>query len=97
MTPFDLLCGCHARPLASAFVARWCVGSKVEAAGGVFQVREDEPVSRIGVPGAKSASVIRDAAQSIDLLDQLLPILAGLLRQSAAQPIPPLRWRRRRP
>jgi hypothetical protein len=31
--------------LASAFVARWCVGSKVETAGGVFQVREDEPVA----------------------------------------------------
>jgi hypothetical protein len=29
--------------LASAFVARWCLGSKVETAGGVFQVREDEP------------------------------------------------------
>jgi hypothetical protein len=24
--------------LASAFVARWCVGSRVETAGGVFQV-----------------------------------------------------------
>ena len=34
--------------LASAFVARWCVGSKVEPAGGVFQVREDEPAPRIG-------------------------------------------------
>src|ERR1700759_2698878 len=33
-------------PLASAFVARWCVGSKVEMAGGVFQVRDDEPVPR---------------------------------------------------
>jgi hypothetical protein len=30
---------------ASGFVARW---SKVETAGGVFQVREDEPVPRIG-------------------------------------------------
>ena len=29
--------------LASAFVARWCAGHKVEAAGGVFQVRENEP------------------------------------------------------
>ena len=27
----------------SAFVARWCVGSRVEATGGVFQVRGDEP------------------------------------------------------
>jgi hypothetical protein len=29
--------------LASPFVARWCVGSKLETAGGVFQVREREP------------------------------------------------------
>src|SRR5215472_13266308 len=34
-------------PLASAFVARWCVGSKTEMAGGVFQVREDEPAPRV--------------------------------------------------
>ena len=33
--------------LASAFVARWCQGSKVEAAGGVFQVREDQPTPQI--------------------------------------------------
>jgi hypothetical protein len=35
--------------LASAFVARWCVGSKVETATGVFHVREDEPAPRVGV------------------------------------------------
>src|SRR5215472_11459198 len=34
--------------LASAFVARWCVGAKAEPAGGVFQVREDEPEPRVG-------------------------------------------------
>ena len=34
--------------LASAFVARWCVGAKVETAGGVFQVREDKPEARGG-------------------------------------------------
>jgi hypothetical protein len=34
--------------LASAFVARWCVGSKAGTAGGVFQVREDEPAPRVG-------------------------------------------------
>jgi len=34
--------------LASAFVARWCVAAKVETAGGVFQVREDEPAPRVG-------------------------------------------------
>jgi hypothetical protein len=34
--------------LASAFVARWCVGARVKTAGGVFQVREDGPAPRIG-------------------------------------------------
>ncbi len=32
--------------LASAFVARWCAGYKVETAEGVFQLREDEPTQR---------------------------------------------------
>ena len=34
--------------LASAFVARWCAGYRVETAGGVFQVREDDPAPRVG-------------------------------------------------
>jgi hypothetical protein len=34
--------------LAGAFVARWCAASKIETAGGVFHVREDEPVARRG-------------------------------------------------
>ena len=34
--------------LASAFVARWCAGYSVETAGAVFQVREDDPVPRLG-------------------------------------------------
>ena len=34
--------------LATAFVARWCVGYQVETAGGVFQVRADEPTPRVG-------------------------------------------------
>jgi len=34
--------------LASAFGARWCVGSRVEPAGGVFRVRKDEPEARVG-------------------------------------------------
>jgi hypothetical protein len=34
--------------LANAFVARRCVGSRVETTGGVFQVREDEPAPRVG-------------------------------------------------
>jgi len=32
--------------LASAFVTRWCVRAKAETAGGVFQVREDDPEPR---------------------------------------------------
>jgi hypothetical protein len=32
--------------LASAFVARWCAGYKVETAEGVFRVRDDEPAAR---------------------------------------------------
>jgi hypothetical protein len=34
--------------LASAFVAGSCVGANVDTAGGVFQVREDEPEPRVG-------------------------------------------------
>jgi hypothetical protein len=33
--------------LASAFVARWCAGSRAETDGGVFKVRDDEPKARI--------------------------------------------------
>jgi hypothetical protein len=34
--------------LASAFVARWCAGSKIETDRGVFRIRDDEPAPRIG-------------------------------------------------
>jgi hypothetical protein len=34
--------------LAIAFVARWCVGGKVETVDGVFRVRDDEPTPRVG-------------------------------------------------
>jgi hypothetical protein len=34
--------------LASAFVARWCLGAKAETVGGVYQVGDDEPERRIG-------------------------------------------------
>jgi len=40
---------------ASAFVARWCVGAKVETAGRVFQLREDEPEPRGGAGLTKHA------------------------------------------
>ena len=33
--------------LASAFVARWCAGYKVETAEGVFRVLDDEPTRRV--------------------------------------------------
>jgi hypothetical protein len=33
--------------IAGAFVARWCVGYRVETAGGVFQVRDDGPLPRV--------------------------------------------------
>jgi len=33
--------------IASAFVARWCIGHRAEAADGVFLIREDEPKPRI--------------------------------------------------
>src|SRR5947209_565160 len=36
--------------LASAFVARWCAGSRIESDGGVFRIRDDEPAPRIGAP-----------------------------------------------
>jgi hypothetical protein len=34
--------------LAGAFVARWCAGYRVEPAGGVFHVRDDDPAPRVG-------------------------------------------------
>jgi hypothetical protein len=34
--------------LAGAFVARWCIGYKVETAEGAFRVREGEPAPRVG-------------------------------------------------
>ena len=34
--------------LASAFVARWCVRAKVESAGGVFQLCDDEREAWVG-------------------------------------------------
>ena len=45
----DALAICFAdATLASAFVARWCAGYRVEAAEAVFRVRDDEPAPRVG-------------------------------------------------
>jgi hypothetical protein len=41
--------------LASAFVARWCVGSKGGGGEPVFQVRENEPAPRVGAGLASDA------------------------------------------
>jgi len=40
--------------LASAFVARWCIGAKIETTGGVFRVRDDEPEARVGAGSHKT-------------------------------------------
>jgi hypothetical protein len=42
--------------LASAFVARWCVGLKIETVGGAFEVREDEPTHRVVAPSGQGCS-----------------------------------------
>jgi hypothetical protein len=34
--------------LASAFVARWCAGHRVETAEGVFRIGADGPAARVG-------------------------------------------------
>jgi hypothetical protein len=34
--------------LATAFVTRWCTGSRIETDGGVFRIRDDEPAARMG-------------------------------------------------
>jgi hypothetical protein len=34
--------------IASAFVARWCRAQRVEIVDGLYRVRDDEPVPRIG-------------------------------------------------
>jgi hypothetical protein len=53
--------------LASAYVARWCVGSKAETAGG-FRVREDEPGSRVGsIPDAVTAGKFTGSPRRADL------------------------------
>ena len=36
--------------LASAFVARWCAGCRVEVSEGAFRIREDAPEPRVAAP-----------------------------------------------
>jgi hypothetical protein len=49
--------------LASAFVARWCAGSKAETAGGVFRVRGDDPVPRVGAALHRTPRLRRSALE----------------------------------
>jgi hypothetical protein len=35
--------------IASALVARWCVGHRAESTDGVFRIRGDEPTPRVGM------------------------------------------------
>jgi hypothetical protein len=45
----DALAICFAdATLPSAFVARWCAMQRVEVVDGVYWVRDDEPMPRIG-------------------------------------------------
>jgi hypothetical protein len=76
--------------LASAFVARWCIGSKAETMGGVFQVREDEPAgSARAAPNAVSGAVgptVSSAARRFACLGRLshqhLPQVGPCRRQT---------------
>jgi hypothetical protein len=36
--------------LASAFVARWCIGYRAETVDGSFRIREDAPEARTTAP-----------------------------------------------
>jgi len=40
--------------MASAFVARWCIGHRAEASDGVYRLREDEPKRRVRAPDHKT-------------------------------------------
>jgi hypothetical protein len=40
--------------IASAFVARWCIGHRAESTEGLFHIREDEPTPRVGVAHHKT-------------------------------------------
>jgi hypothetical protein len=50
--------------IAGAFVARWCIGFKVETAEAAFRMREDQPAPRsergcIGRPNRRALTVER--------------------------------------
>jgi hypothetical protein len=55
--------------LAGAFVARWCVGSKVESAGGVFQVRDAYRPSRARAATGSEDRITRIVEHQVGLMD----------------------------
>jgi hypothetical protein len=57
--------------LAGAFVARWCAGYRVETAGGVFQVRDDDPAPPVGAGLASDA--VRQKSGSMHRLCAYVP------------------------
>ena len=44
--------------LAAAFVARWCIGNKVEIVGGVYQLRQGQTTPRIGVTAHRTPRAV---------------------------------------
>src|SRR5712675_169044 len=58
---------------ASAFVARWCAGSKIETAGGVFRVREAEAGAADRGRAASDALTAGKMQSSTRIIDQRSP------------------------
>ena len=61
--------------LASAFIARWCAGSKAETAGGVFQVRRMNRRRGSGraAPDAVGREILFDATIGTERCFWLIP------------------------
>jgi len=68
---------------ASAFVARWCAGSKIKTAGGVFQVREAEAGAADRGRAASDAMTAGKMQPSTRIIDQRSP--AAYHRAAAAR------------
>jgi hypothetical protein len=71
-------------------VARWCVRAKIKTAGGVFEVREDEPEPRVGagctVPHERwcVSDRLRSRRQDTDLA-RIVPLFHNLTWRYARQ------------
>jgi hypothetical protein len=77
--------------LASPFVARWCVGRRVETAGDVFQVREDEPEPRVAgrLQYPMSAGVLATGCApgaETQILARIVPLLHSRTTAHGAMP-----------